>query len=575
MTVKGDIMRVKVGREWQRSIAVGIISALTLVSAGAVTAAPARAATGYSYLWIDGEAGDLFFPGNATYAAQLSPGSAYVDAQWGGFRWRADLRAPAGERLTAGTTYTDVQRAPTATAPHAGLEVASEFSECTTVSGSFTILELQLDASSGEVVGFAASFEQRCQGAPGVTHGLVGYNATRTPTRFEEMTIDHAAPTTEVAIVGDLIDAAGLVTSVAVAVSRPDGSGGTTVLPTTFDEQGLWRAQDTMPTTNTIYTVSFAGDTNRLPSSMAIAVTAVKQDTYLSIGSPTTTARGKAYSVHGTLSVDGAKRAGASITLTRRDTAGTRVRTVLTDSTGAYNYVDTPAVGGKVTWTASWPGTPAAMADTITRTTTVTRTPTSISLSTDRSVYAYGAMARIKVHLGSTYNSRVVSIYAKKYGAASPTLVAKGTVNASGYLTATYRVTVKTLFTARFNGDYRHDASTSSSWRTSHRKIALSLYGYRSKSGTTYTYAVGKNPLGITRMLPAHKNSLLEIRLDRWTGRSWSTLVSQGETPDPDGSYAFAIGSPARPTTLRLRFTTAADTYNASGTYGWIYLRFV
>jgi len=63
-----------------------------------------------------------------------------------------------------------------------------------------------------------------------------------------------------------------------------------------------------------------------------------------------------------------------------------------------------------------------------------------------------GTTVQVTAHLGKTYNSRYVSIYAQPAGGAKK-LVKKAKVNAAGVLTISYKVTNNTTFTAVFAGD--------------------------------------------------------------------------------------------------------------------------
>lgn len=82
--------------------------------------------------------------------------------------WLLDFGAPAGQQLAAGV-YANAARWPFQPGTVPGLSVTGNGAGCNTVTGQFTILEIQYDASNA-VQRFHATFEQHCDGAvPGLT----------------------------------------------------------------------------------------------------------------------------------------------------------------------------------------------------------------------------------------------------------------------------------------------------------------------------------------------------------------------------------------------------------------------
>ena len=76
---------------------------------------------------------------------------------------------------------------------------------------------------------------------------------------------------------------------------------------------------------------------------------------------------------------------------------------------------------------------------------------TTLRLTAPGSV-AGGTTVQVTAHLGKTYNSRYVAIFAQPAGGAKK-LVKKGKVNSAGNLTISYTITANTTFTAVFAGD--------------------------------------------------------------------------------------------------------------------------
>jgi hypothetical protein len=85
--------------------------------------------------------------------------------------WNLAFQAPAGQQLTAGTTY-QAQRWPFQPSNLAGLEVFGQGRGCNTLTGSFTVL----DATYGPfeyLESFHATFEQHCEGASAALRGEI------------------------------------------------------------------------------------------------------------------------------------------------------------------------------------------------------------------------------------------------------------------------------------------------------------------------------------------------------------------------------------------------------------------
>jgi hypothetical protein len=86
--------------------------------------------------------------------------------------WTADLSAPTGQVLKRGD-YDNAQRFADAT--HPGLDVYGDGRGCNETTGSFRVLHVV--RSDGSVVGFAARFEQHCEGAAPALSGVIHFHA--------------------------------------------------------------------------------------------------------------------------------------------------------------------------------------------------------------------------------------------------------------------------------------------------------------------------------------------------------------------------------------------------------------
>jgi|GEM_PF-3469293 len=131
------------------------------------------------------EVGD-YIGGGKTYRAAgdasvtLSSSSPYVisfdllDGQTSG--WTADFAAPDGTRLVP-NLFNPAQRYPFQTGSAAGIDVSGNGRGCNTITGRFSIEELQWDPGLG-LVRFSAIFEQHCEGSTTALRGMINFQAS-------------------------------------------------------------------------------------------------------------------------------------------------------------------------------------------------------------------------------------------------------------------------------------------------------------------------------------------------------------------------------------------------------------
>jgi hypothetical protein len=569
----------------RRREAVSVVAVGALLIGGLAAASPAQAVTGYTYLVMDGDAGDYvtggaaysFTEANATFTPNLTASTANFFVLQGAYvqYWTVDLRAPEGEDFVAGTTYTDAQRAPFATAPHPGLDVYGDSRGCNTVTGSFTVLEIEKDAGTGEVTRFAATFENHCEGAGPANRGTIAYNATKSPATITSTTPPTARVNGPVTVSGTLADAAGPLAGAAITVSRPDGSGGTTSFPATTGVDGTWSVNDTIGTAVRTYTVEYAGDASHYAATTSISVAAVKAASILALRAPTTVARGHSYTLTGTLTSGGVAVPSATVTVTRTGLSGKRTLYVKTSSTGRFSYKDVPTVGGPVAWTASWAGDADRSSVTAKRSVTVSRASTSVTITSDKSVYAYGGRAVVKVHLGTTYNNRAVAIYARKLNGGAARMVKAGKVNASGNLVVSLPVTVKTIYSVKFAGDYRYLPVGKARTVNVRAKVTVKMGGAYGRSGSGYLFRAGTNPAISVQVTPARPGGCVDLVAQRLNGSTWQTTSTLACATLDFSSQAFATlftnGGVGRG---RMMASTGAGAFSSSGSSGWIYYTF-
>src|SRR5262245_4332780 len=143
-------------------------------------ASDARAQT--TALFFDSQAGDYigagqvatYTPVDATFTATNSGGTTVsVNGPSFSFWWTLQFKA-AGATPPAVGTYEMARRAPFTT--FNGLDVSGSGRGCNELTGRFVVLEAQYDGG-GNVVKFAADFEQHCEDADAALFGAIRYNS--------------------------------------------------------------------------------------------------------------------------------------------------------------------------------------------------------------------------------------------------------------------------------------------------------------------------------------------------------------------------------------------------------------
>ena len=137
-----------------------------------------------------------------------------------------------------------------------------------------------------------------------------------------------------------------------------------------------------------------------------------------------------------------------------RQVVGTSAKTTLTAHTvagGNYTYTDVPPKYAHYYYTAYYATNGTYAPNWHSCLIVVNPLHTTLRLTAPGSVNS-GTTVQVTAHLGKTYRSRVVAIYAQPAGGAKK-LVKKAQVNSAGTLTISYKVTKNTTFTAVFAGD--------------------------------------------------------------------------------------------------------------------------
>jgi hypothetical protein len=574
----------------RRRVAIAALTALAVLSSGLALAAPASAATDTTFFSMSGDAGDWisqgstwsYAPANSTFNVQGT--SSFVQLSVSGAQfWQVWFRAPDAETLTVGRTYTGAQRAAFVSGPTPGFDVFGDGRGCNTVAATFTVLDLATDAGTGAITRFAGTFESHCDGVTPAARGAIYFHAAIpfAPGAAATLSGPSTAPSGDpVVLHGSLSNGSGPIATATVGVTRHDGSGDTVLPDVVSGADGTFTVTDTMPSTDATYTATFAGNGSVQPLTATHDVRVGPYASTITLTGPTTGARGVRYSVAGVLASGGTPLVGASVALTRVDLAGTKHLVATTNASGGYSLSDLPAVGGPVTWTATYAGDVKHTTATATKVVTIARSTAALSVRASASIYTYGARATVTVHLGTTYNRRDVYVYARPLATsvgAPGTLIAHVKVNSAGNAVVSYTMKRRTTFTARFAGDYRYNIAARAVSPYVRAKVTVTLAGYYSKSGSTFLYR-GKDPAQMISAAPNRAGTCFSTLVQAFQGGRWQSIASLtcGSLDSTSRGYAIFYSNRARGILVRIHATIPNDSASQTlgATSAWVYLKF-
>ncbi|BEL10814.1 hypothetical protein Q0Z83_090050 [Actinoplanes sichuanensis] len=345
-----------------------------------------------------------------------------------------------------------------------------------------------------------------------------------------DLTLPFTTPTVlpggEASFGGWLTSWSPLPTGVTVAVSR----NGTSLGSVTVDTNGEFRFADTPPAVEgtVTYAFSYAGDATHRPATATTSVQVSRSASTVTLAGPSSATRAKALTLTGTLASPLGLPAGATVSISRTDLdspTGKALGTTTVDANGAFSYIDTPSAGGTVTYRASYAGDatrgPAAAITTV----AVSRVTPSMAINNHGKQYAYNQTVTFTAYLGTTYKNRTVEIWADPYGSdQARRLVKRATVNSAGKVTASFKLTRNTTFSAVFTGDARYASRTVTATVGTKANLSLRLANnFKTKriSGTTYrVFRVSKYAY-FTHSVSNAANRQVLVQLQRYSGGKW------------------------------------------------------
>lgn len=307
----------------------------------------------------------------------------------------------------------------------------------------------------------------------------------------------------------------------------------------------------------------------------------------LSLITPATVDIGKGVNVSGTMKLTtGYPPSGTAVTVTR-SMAGTttETKTVTTGANGAFSFTDSaPPTYGTYTYTASYAGDSTTQAATATRTMTITRLETALTLTTNATDYAYDTKVTVTAHLGTTYTGRYVTIYEEPFGSTSTKELVSAKVNSEGNLTTTYTPTTSTTFSVYFGGDAKYGPKTVThdAYVAAHvSQVVSGYYTSVNHGGTTYRVFHHTAKLAATIAITPNKSGeCVELQVQEIIDGTWYPNLTTGcatlnSSSKSVGTLALtdATGGLFRIRTNYIR--SSSDTKNLNASSGWFYFSVV
>ena len=306
----------------------------------------------------------------------------------------------------------------------------------------------------------------------------------------------------------------------------------------------------------------------------------------LTVAAPAKAERAKKLTVTGKLTSRTALPAGTVLKVTRTDVespSGKALPAVTTKADGSFSFADTPPAGGKVTYKVSFAGDATHAAASGADAVEVSRKATTLTLTNNGKLYAYGKDVTFTAHLGSTYKNRTVAIYADPFGSDKPKkLVKSAKVNSQGNLSAVVDMTRDTTVTAVFAGDARSATKTAKSTAYALAKVSTTVSKhYRTgKIGSTTYYYFRKNTDPVfTTTMNYYAGRKQRFQLQVYYQGSWYDSGSEYFALATNGKSAVSLEAPGE-SGIRARMRSSyingssGDSVNSTTHGAWKYMAF-
>jgi hypothetical protein len=363
-----------------------------------------------------------------------------------------------------------------------------------------------------------------------------------------------------------------------LTVQRTLSGGAPVTLPSmTTDEFGAFAFDDVPDTAGSYsYQVHYAPDVEHQQITKAVEVTVNKHPVALTPWAvkPSRTLVNEPFQVSSTLSAAGAPMPNRELSITRTNPDGSveDLTTVTTDAHGSFHFNDSrPA--GSYTYRATFQGDSFYAALSRTAVVRVLRHASNVQLGRLPAVVDAGTKIAVVATLSGT--SGEISIRAQS-GVGPAVTVATGSVDDGGSLRLEHIVHQNTTFTATFEASATHAMDTAQGTVLAATEVKATLRRYhrvvRRGEPDMHIYSRGVVPALIGKVLPAHPRYCVDLRLQAWDGRAWTSRDEWCAMLAADSTFRTEFPAPLRPGRYRLQGQFDDDDH-AIGRLSPLYLR--
>lgn len=342
-----------------------------------------------------------------------------------------------------------------------------------------------------------------------------------------------------------------------------------TVTPARFPVSffGSYRVDGTAPLTGRLsFRVDYSGGGHYRPSGRPFDIPVAKYAPTLALTAPSAADRAAPLTVTGHLTWPHAHVTTGAVHVVKTDLAhpsGYSVGTVPVAADGSFAFHDTPQVGGANTYAYTYDGGTSYLPVTASTKVKVSRATPALSVGTDAKSYHSGATVKVTAHLGTTYNSRSVTLYDQPAGKSRAQLKS-GKVDAHGNLVAYYKITRNTVFSAAFAGDDRYAPRTVTTGATVtptvRTDVQWPLSTTRIGSTTYQVFYKSEVNMGFDLQATPHQSGgCTSVYIEHYYSGAWHQATSESCVPlYSDGWYGY---------TRALKLFANNDHYRIRGHY--------
>ncbi|MCD9880137.1 hypothetical protein [Streptomyces guryensis] len=327
----------------------------------------------------------------------------------------------------------------------------------------------------------------------------------------------------------------------------PDPTVSPARIPVSFF--GSYRVDGTAPLTGQLsFRVDYSGSGHYGPAGRTFDIPVAKYAPTVALAAPSSAERAAPLTVTGHLTWPHAHVTTGAVHVVKTDLAhpsGYSVGTVPVAADGSFAFHDTPQAGGANTYAFTYDGGTSYLPVTASAKAQVSRATPTLSVATDAKSYHSGATVKVTAHLGTTYNSRSVTLYDQPAGK-SRTPLKSGTVDAHGNLVAYYKITRNTVLSAAFAGDYRYAPRTVTTRATLtptvRTQVQWPLSTTRIGSTTYQVFYKSEVNMGFNlQVTPRQSGDCMSVYVEHYYSGTWHHVTSQSCVPlYSDGWYGYS-----------------------------------